>query len=321
MNKDHVIGIDISKQSFDVVDSHEKHQIYTQDLEGFKKFCKAIPKDSICVMEATGIYHLQLANYLFQNNIQVAVINPLRIKRFIQMRLRRNKTDKSDASMIRLYGINQDIDLYKPIDSNLQKSKDNYQTMEQFINIRASLKNKLKELQYKGSDTKLIQIVESQLVTLTESINELDAEITKLLNKNHGPLLSNLKSVVGIGPRTAAILIISSDAFKQFDSAKQLASYYGIAPSERSSGTSLRKKSHISKRGNPLVRKKLYMCSLQAARYNPACLELYQRLIAKGKPKKLALIAVANKLLRIAFAIAKSNIPYDREYRSYRKSA
>ncbi len=69
--------------------------------------------------------------------------------------------------------------------------------------------------------------------------------------------------------------------------------------------------------GNPLVRKKLYMCSLQASRYNKTCMDLYQRLLAKGKSKKLALIAVANKLVKIIFAIAKSGLPYDREYKSY----
>jgi transposase len=72
--------------------------------------------------------------------------------------------------------------------------------------------------------------------------------------------------------------------------------------------------------GNPLVRKKLYMCSLQASKYNKACRDLYQRLLAKGKPKKVALIAVANKLKKIAFAIAKSGLPYDNEYVSYMQS-
>jgi len=321
MDKQNIIGIDISKQSFDVFDHNAKHQVYTQDLDAFKKFLKAIPKYSICVMEATGIYHLQLANFLYANNIRVAVINPLRIKRFIQMHLKRNKTDKSDATMIRLYGIKQDMELYKPIDPDLQQSKDNYQTMEQFINIRASLKNKLEELSCKKSDLKLIQVVDSQISNLTDAIQGLEMEITTLINKSHAQLLSNLKSIAGIGARTATILIISSDAFNHFDSAKQLSSFYGLAPSERSSGTSLNAKSTISKKGNPLVRKKLYMCSLQASIHNPACRDLYQRLIAKNKSKKLALIAVANKLLHIVYAVAKSNIPYDPEYVSYRKVA
>ncbi len=69
--------------------------------------------------------------------------------------------------------------------------------------------------------------------------------------------------------------------------------------------------------GNPLVRKKLYMCSLQASRHNKSCVDLYQRLLAKGKPKKVALIAVVNKLLKMIFAIAKSGLPYDKEYKSY----
>jgi len=112
-------------------------------------------------------------------------------------------------------------------------------------------------------------------------------------------------------------LIVATEGFKNFDNAKQLCSFFGLAPTETSSGTSIKGKSKISKMGNPLVRKKLYMCSLQASRYNKTCIDLYQRLLAKGKPKKLALIAVANKLLKIVFAIAKSGLPFDREYISY----
>lgn len=316
-----IVGIDISKLTFDVLDHNGDHKVYAQEIQGFKALYNSIPKSAICVMEATGIYHLQLATYLHQKGIKVAVINPLRIKRFIQMHLKRNKTDKSDAAMIRLYGMTQSIEVWEPMEAELEQCKDTYQTMEQFINIRASLKNKLEELKTKKSAKYLIQTIEIQIDTLTNTITELECKITELIKVKHATLYSNLKSIKGIGTRTASLLLISSDGFKQFDSAKQLASYYGLAPCERSSGSSLNAKARISKRGNPLVRKKLYMCSLQASRYNPTCKALYERLVAKGKPKKLALIAVANKLLRISFAIAKSQIPYDPEYRSYRKSA
>ena len=106
--------------------------------------------------------------------------------------------------------------------------------------------------------------------------------------------------------------------FQYFDSSKQVSSYFGLAPEETQSGTSINGLRKITKMGNPLVRKKLYMCSLQASRHNKACIDLCQRLLAKGKSKKVALIAVANKLLKIVFAIAKSELPYDREYKSYR---
>ena len=90
-----VYGIDVSKDTFDVY-CNKEHLVFSNDLKGFKQFKKTVKKESLCVMEVTGIYHLQLATFLHKNNIDVAVVNPLSIKRFSQMHLRRNKTDKAD---------------------------------------------------------------------------------------------------------------------------------------------------------------------------------------------------------------------------------
>lgn len=311
------LGIDISKETFDVVNKSGKHMQYSNDRKGFSKFVKRVPEGSICVMEVTGIYHLNLAKFLYSEGINVSVVNPLRIKRFVQMRLRRNKTDKADAQMISQYAQSQEVQLWKPALAIIEQSKDIYQIMEQYIEFRAGLKNKLDGLKSKNAPKELIKNIVSQIDQISSAIDELQAKLDELIKDFNPLMLSNISSIVGIGQRTAALLIISTEGFENFDSAKQLCSYFGLAPTETSSGTSVNGKCKISKMGNPLVRKKLYMCSLQASRYNRTCMDLYQRLLAKGKPKKLALIAVANKLLKIVFAIAKSGIPYDREYRSY----
>ena len=99
----HYYGIDISKDTFDVMDQKGIHYQYQNSIAGFKKFIKVVNENSCCVMEATGVYHVQLADFLHGTNIFVAVVNPLIIKRFIQMNLRRIKTDKADAEMICKY--------------------------------------------------------------------------------------------------------------------------------------------------------------------------------------------------------------------------
>ncbi len=311
------LGIDISKETFDVVNKEGKHSQYFNNKKSFSKFYKAIPKGSLCAMEVTGIYHLCLAKFLFSKGVAVSVVNPLRIKRFSQMLLRRNKTDKADAQIISLYAQKQELELWSPAPLVIEQSKDLYQIMEQYIEFRAGLKNKLNALKSKDSPKRLIEKIIDQIAHMTDSINELQAELDELIKAYKPAMLSNITSVVGIGQRTAALLIVTTEGFNNFDNSKQLCSFFGLAPTETSSGTSVRGKSKISKMGNPLVRKKLYMCSLQASRYNKACRDLYQRLLAKGKPKKVALIAVANKLLKIVFAIAKSGLPFDREYVSY----
>jgi len=92
--------------------------------------------------------------------------------------------------------------------------------------------------------------------------------------------------------------------------------HFGIAPTERTSGSSIRGKSRISKTGNPAIRISLFLCSFSAFKTNAQCKAPYSRLVNKGKSKKLALIAVSNKILKQAFAVAKSGIPYDSNYRS-----
>ena len=119
-----------------------------------------------------------------------------------------------------------------------------------------------------------------------------------------------------MGRKTSMMLIVLTDGFNRFDNAKQLCCYSGLTPTIRQSGSSVRGKSRISKVGNRKLRNLLFMCSFTACKHNKSCKQMYDRIVAKGKSKKLALIAICNKLLKQAFAIAKSGLPFDQSYRS-----
>lgn len=106
------------------------------------------------------------------------------------------------------------------------------------------------------------------------------------------------------------MLIIATDGFGMFENYKQVISYFGLAPRIYESGTSVKGKGHICKMGMGQMRKVLYMAATSAIRCNKACKELYDRLRTKGKPYRVALIAAVNKLIKQAFAIAKSGKPY-----------
>lgn len=90
-------GIDISAIVFDVMDSDDNYYQFSNNKKGFKQFLKILNQNSICIMEATGYYHYQLAYFLNQNDILISVVNPLSVKRFVQIYLSKIKTDKSDA--------------------------------------------------------------------------------------------------------------------------------------------------------------------------------------------------------------------------------
>jgi transposase len=135
--------------------------------------------------------------------------------------------------------------------------------------------------------------------------------------KNHGnqqDLYTRLNTMPGIGKKTSILLIVTTNGFKYFESSKQICSYLGLAPNERSSRSSIRGKTRISKTRNSLVRNHLFLCSFTTSIHNPQCNALYERIVAKGKSKKLALIAVCNKLIKQAYGISKSGLPYDKNY-------
>ncbi len=112
------------------------------------------------------------------------------------------------------------------------------------------------------------------------------------------------------------MLIVLTDGFNRFETSSQLCSFSGLTPLIRQSGSSVRGKARISKIGNAKLRNLLFMCSFTACKCNKACRELYERIVAKGKSKKLALLAVCNKLLKQAFAIVKSGRKYDINYKN-----
>lgn len=315
------IGIDVSKDTFDVWSSDFGHLCIENTQKGFKTFSKHLIKEAWCVMEATGSYHQQLAQYLYEKGILVSVLNPIVIKRFIQMKLQHNKTDKGDAKMISLYAQEQSQSLipWEPEAAYLQECKILNTTIALYFKQSTALKNKLHSLESKGIKGIVYQSLKRQVKALQKEISVLETQVENLIKEHEPEMLTNIMSISGIGKKTATMLISNTKAFKPFDNYRQLSAFFGLSPIERTSGSSIRGKSRISKKGNALVRNHLFLCSFTASAYNPQCKALYDRIVNKGKSKKLALIAVCNKLLKQSLAIAKSGIPYDPNYRSVLK--
>ena len=309
-------GVDISKDVFDVMDQNGVHTKFSNNSNGFRKFLKQINENPIVIMEATGVYHVQLADFLFENSISVSVVNPLSIKRFIQMNLRRIKTDKADAEMICKYGQINELSLYIPSPLFIKEARIITENIDLLLKSRTMFKNRLHAIEHKAVKHRsiLVSTITKAIKSLDKQIEILELEMKKLIKENYPDLYSRLQSIPGIGENTAAFMLILTEGFEKFESAKQLICYFGLSPTEKSSGSSVRGTSRISKQGNPKIRNLLFMCSFNACKTNKACREMYQRLIAKGKSKKLALIPVANKLVKQAFAIAKSGLVFDENY-------
>ena len=311
-----ILGIDISKDSFEVYGEDTGHVCFDNTQSGFRSFMKILGPDSWVVMEATGSYHHCLALFLHQKGIAVSVVNPLIIKRFIQMRLNRVKTDKSDARMICQYGQQESLERWKPDPEYMLACKQIHSVMGVYTKQQTALKNKLHSLVSSGRKTGcMVRSLKRQLKALKAEITALQDEMEALIQEHEKDVYTRVQSIPGLGKKTAMLLIVATNGFRDFESSKQIASYLGLAPHERSSGSSIRGRSRIGKNGHPEVRTHLFLCSFTACMYNPQCKALYDRIVAKGKSKKLALIAVSNKLIKQAFGIAKSELYYDENYR------
>lgn len=318
MDEDTVyFGIDISKDVFDVTNSQGCYFQLENTHKGFNKFLKLLDDTSHCVMEATGYYHYQLAYFLQEKGCKVSVENPLSVKRFIQMKLSKIKTDKSDSKMICEYAQKVDLKLWKGHSKHQAECLQITRLLSVYTKQSTMLKNKIHGEKVLGNPSMIVvRSLNRSLKSTKKEIETLENELLKLVKEEHQDLLTRLETIPGIGRKTGLLLIVLTDGFERFNSASELCSYSGLTPIIRQSGSSVRGQSRISKIGNKKLRNLLFMCSFNACKCNKACRELYDRIVAKGKSKKLALIAVCNKLLKQAFAIAKSGLIYDETYRS-----
>ena len=312
-------GIDVSGDSLDICyqlsDGTFEWSKTTNSSEGFKQIWKLTGKSYHFVMEATGVYQLSCCFFLEARKAQYSVLNALQIKRYIQMKLERNKTDKKDAFHICMYGIENTPTCYKMPNQLYFECRALNNAIETITKEITAFKNKVHAVIRLDIDTRVIDAAYKKILRdLQAELKKLEIELYKKLEVWQPSLVKQVRSVVGIGKRATAILIVSTQGFAHTDTYQQLISYAGLSPKEYSSGSSIRGRVRICKQGGALLRHTLYMCALNAKETNMACKALFDRLVAKGKNKKLAIIAVANKLLKQVFGVVRTGTLFDRKY-------
>jgi transposase len=312
-------GIDVSGDTIDVCYTTTEGCIEWNQFEnnkvGFRKLLQVCGIQYHYVMEATGVYHLPLAFFLQDKNCRYSVVNALQIKRFKQMNLERNKTDKKDAYHICNYGITNSPEAYQMPEQQYFECKSLNNAIEGITQEITSFKNKLHALSKLDIDKKVIEKSYNRIIKeLTAELQKLEQELNAKLAAWQPELVKLVSSVVGIGKRATSLLIVSTQGFKHTLSYQQLISYAGLSPKEYSSGSSIKGKVRICKQGGGRLRHVLYMCALNAKETNQECKALFDRLVAKGKNKKLAIIAVCNKLLKQVFGVVKNKTMFDRNY-------
>jgi transposase len=312
-------GIDVSQNHLDVCYENNLGELFHikvgNNIQGFAKILEHTGINYHFVMEATGVYSIRFAFFFHDKGCNLSVVNALSIKRYIQMHLERNKSDKKDAKWICRYAIEQRPSYWQMPESAYFETKQLYNTIREYTEQIKRFQNQLHSLRLLPIPNKAtIHSLEKMVEILKDEIKDLELKLQLLLEQWQPQQLQNISSIKGIGKRAAAMLIVFTQGFKYTSNHKQLISFAGLAPTEYSSGTSIYGKPKIYKRGGKNLRDVLYMCSMNAMKTNAACKILYERLRANGKTGKQALIAVCNKLLKQVFAVVKNNSLYQPNY-------
>ena len=308
------IGIDVSKDSF--VAAYPKKSGYStktflNTTSGVRQFITSLPEDSHCVMEATGNYSMLLLYLLQQANIIVSMENPQKIKHFARAMLSTTKTDEIDAKLIALYGEKMEPAPYKiPSESiiMLKQKRTVLRQLKKQLIAMTNMQHAMSVLPKQDPAAKVA--IEQTIKFLRKQISKLEDEITHLSNKEFKHQMELLTSIKGIGENIASALILATGGFTYFSSAKQISRFLGLCPTYQQSGTSVNVKGHINRNGDTHLRSLMYVVAFSSIRSNTACKETYERLRSRGKSSRVAIIAIANKLIRQAFAVVTNNRPY-----------
>lgn len=316
-----IIGVDVSKNTLDIAALRSNEWLTRVTLpnnaSGHKRIVDlASELSAYVVMEATGSYHARFVAALCKAGLSVSVANPLSIKRFGQMKLRRVKTDRTDAMLIAEYGRDQRPESYQAESVATEQLRQLQTQVALLTRHRTAARNQLHAHQtLPNSHTVCNEITEWMIKQIDKSLAKLEQAQLAIVDQAYPNERVLLESIKGIGPKVAMTILATIGDGSRFSNYKQIAAFAGINPVRVESGTSLRPRSHISKQGHSRLRTMFYLAALSARACNPACKALYDRLLEKGKPKKVALMAVANKLVKQVYAILKSGQPYDPEYK------
>jgi len=325
------VGIDIASEQFHAAIGTAPWQLvvkateFSNTAEGFDQFLTWLdahactPSATVLCMEATGVYGEALAYFLVAKHFRVAVEPPLQVKR--AFKVNGPKTDAVDSQQIAEYACRyaDRLRFWQPRAELLEQLDALLTTRECLVKQRTAHKNSLHALQRKTVRTPVAEATHQQLVaTLTTQIKALEQEMRRLFKQEppFDALLTLLLTIPGVGLLLAAQFLVLTQCGAALRPATHLAAHTGIAPLKHESGKSVHGQTTSRHFGPPPMRKLLHLGARSVCTHDAHFRTYYERKIQEGKPKRLVLNNVANKLLKVMCAVMESQTPYDPNYHS-----
>jgi len=313
------LGIDVAAESFKaalLADEQIHHKSFRNTTAGFKALLRWLNRltknqpltaTQVC-LEASGGYEEALALFLYEQGLLVSVVNPRQIKAYGDVQLRRSKSDRADAALIVRFCQREQPQLWQPPSPHQRQLRQLTRALDALKRDRDRLRNR-----HRRSEGPAQVAHEAVLETLEAQITALDQAIEDHVQA-HPDLAADrdlLVSIPGIGAQTAASVLAELGVLERFTSARQVAAYAGLVAQHHSSGTSVHRRSRLSKVGNARLRRALYFPALSALRHNAAVKALGDRLAQAGKAKMTIVGAAMRKLLHICYGVLRSGQCFD----------
>ena len=315
-----VLGVDVSKKTLDVTLLNEKggkrrkrFQNTVAGIQATQTWLQQLTTGSIHIcMESTSVYWEALAEAMHEAGYQVSVVNPVRIKGYAMSQLRRSKTDPLDGDVIADFCRTQVPPIWTPPTTEQKKLRALVRHLETLKKSRTQQHNRLdtcRDTEVKASLEMLVGIIEAEIKQIQKRIRDFIDQSPELKKKKE-----LLESIKGFGEKTAIHILAEMYDLENYENAKASAADSGVTASHYQSGTSVRRRSKISRMGKATIRSALYYPAITAIQHNPIVRQLAKRLEAKGKRKAVIRVAAMRKLMHIAYGVLKNKQPFDPAY-------
>ena len=269
------------------------------------------------VLEATGVYYEALACYLVDQGQRVSVILPNRAKAFSKTLVNKTINDMTASESLAVMGLEKQLDDWQKPGEEINHLKQLNREREQLIQERSTIKNQLHAEQHSAWPVEgSLKRMKDRILYVNKQIKQVEKEMHQILESNTAlkERVEKICTIKGVGYITVLGVIGETNGFNLIRNNRQLTSYAGYDIVEKTSGTSVRGKPHISHRGNKVIRKAMHFPALTAIKHDPNMKQLYLRLVTKHGIKMKALVAVQRKILVIIYTLWRKNEVYDPDY-------
>jgi transposase len=272
-----IAGVDVSKDTLDVyyndASGQEHYLKVSNDVKGHELVLGKLGLQRTYLMESSGPYYLKFAFTIRHQDGDVRVANPIAVKRYIQMHLERNKSDKKDARWLYFYAKQQQTSAWRLPPKEQLYCAQIMGSIDLYSRQLVMITNQLHRLEQLPMQMKeVIKSLQAIKHTVEKEIKKLEKNLELQLLSWQGEKLKSITSIPGLGKRAVALLIVYTDGFEKINNHRQLIALAGLAPREHTSGTSVRGRKGICKMGNGHLRNMLYMCSQSPLKLQKRCI-------------------------------------------------